>query len=53
LIGLLSIFTVAPQPNPWLLPLALSWMALMGILWSALLARQIWKWSAGNPRTKN
>jgi hypothetical protein len=48
-IGLLAIFIVVRQPNPWLLPLALSWLATVGILWLALLARQIWKWRTGKP----
>jgi hypothetical protein len=50
-IGLLAIFTFVPQSSPWLLPLGRSWMAVMGILWIALIARQIWKWSNGKSDT--
>jgi hypothetical protein len=46
-IGLLVIFVVLKQPNPWLLPLARSWTATLGILWVALIVRQVWKWSDG------
>jgi uncharacterized membrane protein YbhN (UPF0104 family) len=44
-IGLLALFTIVRQPNPWLLPLARSWAATMSVLAVALLVRQIWKWS--------
>jgi hypothetical protein len=45
--GLLAIFIIVPQPNPWFLPLFRSWMATMNVLWVALLVRQIWKWNNG------